>query len=128
MKQTLLSVFRTLIAAIGGAFLLGKNVFGIMLDSSLMEQILGAFMAIVSLVWGILDKSLKEDAIISFVKQIVSITGGVLVASGKISDSLFEMIMGVLTSILALFGSSTARVKDKKIVNGDIQLNSLKIK
>jgi len=51
-----MSLLRTFLTSFG-IFLLGKNLFGSVIDQSIWQMVVGVTMAGVSVIWGIFDKT-----------------------------------------------------------------------
>ena len=124
-KETLLSLVRTLLTSIG-VFFIGKNLLGIVVDSSTVEIIVGIVMSAVSVVWSIYDKTVAIEAVQSFIRQLIVGIGGLLLAKGYITPEKIEAILGVATALLPLVYSILSRKKTDEIQAGNIPVENLK--
>ena len=59
-KDRISSIIRYVLSAIG-AWLLGRQLFGLPVDEALWEGIAGAIMTVVSIVWGFADKTVTLE-------------------------------------------------------------------
>ena len=124
-KETLMSLLRTFLTSFG-IFLLGKNLFGSVIDQSIWQMVVGVTMAGVSVVWGIFDKTVGIEMLQSFLRSAIIGFGGLLVARGSLSPEKLESILGIVMSILPLLYSMLSRKKTNHLVNGTLSLEELK--
>jgi hypothetical protein len=124
-KETLMSLLRTFLTSFG-IFLLGKNLFGSVIDQSIWQMVVGVTMAGVSVVWGIFDKTVGIEMLQSFLRSAIIGFGGLLVARGSLSPEKLESILGIVMSILPLLYSILSRKKTNNLVNGTLSLEELK--
>lgn len=97
-KETGLSLLRSILT-LAGTYLVGHNLFGVQVDQSVFQIILGSVVALGSTIWGIVDKSLGSEQLISAIKSIVLGVGGIFVAAGKITGSTLDAISGLLLAL-----------------------------
>lgn len=119
-KQVLLSLLRTVLTAFG-AFLIGKNIFGNPVDDVLWQSIVGGILAAISIVWGFVDKSNTLDALQSGLRSIIVVFGGLLVASGKITDKVLESISGIVAAVIPFLYSILSKQKTDQIAEGKLK-------
>lgn len=119
-KAVILSLIRTVLTAFG-AFLLGKNIFGAPLDDVLWQSIIGAIIALASIIWGFVDKTNTIDAVQSGLRSVIVVFGGLLVASGKISDKVLESVLGVASAIIPFLYSILSKTKTDMIAAGALK-------
>jgi hypothetical protein len=124
-KETLMSLLRTFLTSFG-IFLLGKNLFGSVIDQSIWQMVVGVTMAGVSVIWGIFDKTVGIEMLQSFLRSAIIGFGGLLVARGSLSPEKLESILGIVMSILPLIYSMLSRKKTSDLVNGTLSLEELK--
>jgi hypothetical protein len=124
-KETLMSLLRTFLTSFG-IFLLGKNLFGSVIDQSIWQMVVGVTMAGVSVIWGIFDKTVGIEMLQSFLRSAIIGFGGLLVARGSLSPEKLESILGIVMSILPLLYSMLSRKKTNNLVNGTLSLDELK--
>lgn len=124
-KETLMSLLRTFLTSFG-IFLLGKNLFGSVIDQSVWQMVVGVTMAGVSVIWGIFDKTVGIEMLQSFLRSAIIGFGGLLVARGSLSPEKLESILGIVMSILPLLYSMLSRKKTNDLVNGTLSLEELK--
>ena len=124
-KETLMSLLRTFLTSFG-IFLLGKNLFGSVIDQSVWQMVVGVTMAGVSVIWGIFDKTVGIEMLQSFLRSAIIGFGGLLVARGSLSPEKLESILGIVMSILPLIYSMLSRKKTNDLVNGTLSLEELK--
>ena len=124
-KETVFSLIRTLLMFCG-AFLIGHNLFGQFIDSSMLEEILGSVMAIIGLIWSIVDKTSTIEALQSTLMNVMKFFGGLLVASGKISGETLVHVMGFVAVLAPMLYQYLSKKKTKGLANGTIELHTLK--
>jgi hypothetical protein len=124
-KQTVFSIIKTLLS-VAGAFLLGKNIFGGTFDENVLESISGGVMAIVSVVWSIVDKTAGIEQVQATIRQVFTLIGGVLIAWGKVSAENLELILGAILPIASLLYSYLSKRKSGNIAEGMLPIANLK--
>ncbi|MBC7509390.1 MAG: hypothetical protein H7320_11690 [Ferruginibacter sp.] len=124
-KDSTLSILRTLLMAVA-AFLIGKNLFGNAIDASIAEQLGGAFLAIVTLIWSFVDKTSTLEGFQSTVKGFIVFGGGLAIAAGKLRQEALEVILGLLSILGPMLYSYLSRLKTRGLSNGTIKIETLK--
>ncbi|MFC4261916.1 hypothetical protein ACFOWM_03435 [Ferruginibacter yonginensis] len=124
-KDTTLSLLRTLLMALG-AYLIGKNLFGNVIDTSLWEQCIGYTLALITMVWSFVDKTSTLEGFQSTIRSTFVFVGGLLIAAGKLKDQSLDIILGLLNVFGPLIYSYLSRLKTKGLSNGTIKIDNLK--
>jgi len=124
-KETVFTLIRTLLTSVG-VFLIGKNFMGSSIDQSIWQMLVGIIMAGVSVVWGILDKTVGLEMLQSFIRSLIVGLGGLLVARGTMTPEKVESILGIALAVLPLVYSILSRKKSDAIVEGSIAPFELK--
>jgi hypothetical protein len=122
-KETFYSLIRTL--AIGvGSYLVGTNtnILGNPINAELWEAIVGGVVALAATIWGIVDKTATIEATQSGIRSVVSVIGGMLVASGKIKAEVLASAIGVIGILVPVWQSHLARKKLTQIESGKLQI------
>jgi hypothetical protein len=124
-KETVFTLIRTLLTSVG-VFLIGKNFIGSPIDQSVWQMLVGIIMAGVSVVWGILDKTIGLEMLQSFIRSVIVGLGGLLVAKGSMTPEKLESILGIVLAVLPLIYSILSRKKSDGINEGSIAPFELK--
>lgn len=118
-QQVWLSLLRTVLTAFG-AFLIGKNIFGAPVDDVLWQSIVGAILAVVSIIWGFKSKTNTLESLQSGLRSVIVVFGGLFVASGKISSGTLESIAGFVLAALPFVYSILSKNKTAMIASGTL--------
>ena len=124
-KETVFTLIRTLLTSVG-VFLIGKNFLGSPIDQSVWQMLVGVIMAGVSVVWGIMDKTIGLEMLQSFIRSAIVGLGGLLVAKGSLSPEKLESILGIALAVLPLLYSILSKKKSGELNDGAIDPNALK--
>jgi len=124
-KETFISILRHVIGLLG-AFLIGQTLFGTAIDHSIWETVTGIFLSVGSVVWSIADKTATIEMVQGVVRQVITFLGGLLIASGKLSEETFKLILGLATAMLPVLQSYLAKRKVQLVSDGSIPLQKLK--
>jgi len=124
-KETVFTLIRTLLTSVG-VFLIGKNFMGSAIDQSMWQMLVGIIMAAVSVVWGIMDKTIGLEMLQSFIRSAIVGLGGLLVAKGSMTPEKLESILGIVLAVLPLIYSILSRKKSDGIYEGSIAPYELK--
>jgi hypothetical protein len=124
-KETVFTLIRTLLTSVG-VFLIGKNFLGSPIDQSVWQMLVGVIMAGVSVVWGIMDKTIGLEMLQSFIRSAIVGLGGLLVAKGSMTPEKLESILGIVLAVLPLIYSILSRKKSDGINEGSIAPFELK--
>ena len=124
-KETVFSLLRTLLTSFG-VFLIGKNFMGSPIDQYMWQMLVGIILSSVSVVWGVIDKTIGLEMLQSFIRSIIVGLGGLLVAKGTVSAEKLESILGIALAFLPLVYSILSRKKSDGIAEGSILPYELK--
>lgn len=122
-KDLALSLLRSILT-VAGSYLLGKNLLGNSIDSTLWQEVVGAVLSLVGTVWGIVQKTATVDAISSGVRSLAIFIGGLLVASGKLSSGALDSWLGLVTTLVMVILSQVSRTKANQISDGTIKVET----
>lgn len=120
-KETVMTLARTILSAVG-AFLIGKHIFGTVADETVVGAIVGGIMTTASVVWGIVDKSSGIEQIQSGIRQVVTLVGGILISSGKLSAEKLETYLGLAIALATFIYSLLSRKKTADIAAGILKI------
>ena len=124
-KEQIYAIIRLLLSALG-SYLLGHNLFGNTIDNSILTQITGCVLGLVSVIWSIAEKNVLTEQIEGAVRQSITFIGGLLVSSGKLSAASLDSWLGILVIILPFILSRLGVAKNKQIDTGIIKVEELK--
>lgn len=113
-RDQILSIVR-FVLTIGGGLLIGRSISGVPVTQENLELLFGIASSGLGLVWGFLDKSLTEESFQSAIGHIVSVGGGILVTSGKLSANSLSVWLGFITAAAPLIWSAINKNKNAKI-------------
>jgi hypothetical protein len=119
-KERWSSVIRYFLTALG-AYLVGRNLAGVTVTPEFWEQATGVGLAVVSIVWGFMDKTIQLEAFQGALRQVFAFAGGIAVAKGWITAEAFTMITGLVATVGAWIYSWLSRKKSVEIAKGEIQ-------
>jgi hypothetical protein len=119
-KEQIFSLLRTLLT-LAGAYLFGKNFFGLPIDSSLWQEIVGIGLGIVSVVWSIIDKTIQNDVWQGVVRHLITFASGILVAKGIISAATVQTIIAAFAGVFPWLLANLSSAKNDKIASGELQ-------
>lgn len=122
-KETIKSIGRALLTLVG-TVLLGKNVFGHVLDENVLQEIFGALGILGGVLWGILDHSATIEKVQSGLHSSLIILAGVAVSWGVISQQTALAIIGLVTALIPVILSYTSKVKIQQIDAGKLTTDS----
>lgn len=119
-KETIFSLLRTILTLVG-TYLIGKNIFGHTVDDNIFTVISASLITLVSVVWGIVDKTATIEGVQSGVRSVFIGLGGLAVSWGFLKSEQLVAILGVLAPLLTLIQSYTSKVKVKQIHSGKVR-------
>lgn len=119
-KDTILSILRTILTLVG-TYMVGRHLFGQVVDGAIWEQVAGAILGVGSIAWGIIDKSATVESIQSALRSAVIVVGGLLVSSGKLKDDTLTAIVGLVTTLVPVLLSFMTKKQVKQISTGQLQ-------
>lgn len=118
-KTEIFAIIRSVLSAVG-AYLLGINVFGIKVDASVWQEVVGGAMAFAGIAFSVLDKSLTVEMIAAFIRQTITVGGGLLVAAGKIRGEVVVSLLAVIPLIAPYVQGILLRIKVAGLQSGKI--------
>lgn len=124
-KETSLIFVRALMTALG-SWLIGNYFMGSQLTPELWQIILGIILSGVSVFWSVKEKTVNEEIVNSFVRQVVSFFGGLMVASGKITPERLDSLTGLILVIVPIILSYFEKKKSTRLANRQITISKLK--
>lgn len=123
LTQNLATLARTLLVAIG-SYLVGHSLFGIAIDSSNWQIIIGTIMALGGAGWGIIEKTATIESVESAVRSAIVSGSGLLVAAGKLSENAAIQIIGIFTALMPLIQSALSKAKGQQVAQKTIAPNA----
>lgn len=124
MNANVLALIRMLLSGFG-AFLLGKNLFGATIDESLWQEIVGSVMVVISLIMTVVNKSSTIEMIEGFARQLLTALGGLLTGLGVVKEETYQLISGIVTSLLPYILSLLGKKKSQEIATGALGVKDL---
>ncbi len=125
-QDKLLSLLKNVLTVVGGLFL-GKTIFGqVPFTTELLDGIIGAALSITALVWSIKEKKVTIEMQQGAVRRVLSLIGGILVSSGKMTVENMNLWIGVILSLVPIIQGQTSIAKAKQLQNGEIKVSQLK--
>jgi hypothetical protein len=122
-KETAFSIVRAALT-LTGSYIIGHNLFGAKLDESLWQELAGAAITIISIVWGIVDKSATIESIQSAVRSVITVAGGLLVSAGKLTGDALNSIIGLVAVLVPLLQSWLSKKKVQQLADGTLAPSS----
>lgn len=123
-KERVSSIIRYLLSALG-AYLIGHQLWGTTVTPEIWQEWLGAVVAIISVVWGFVDKTVTLEAFQGALRQVIAIAGGLAVAKGLITAETFTTITGFVLSFSAWIYSFLSRQKSVQLARGQLSVAQL---
>lgn len=108
MNSTIQTSIRNLLTLFG-AYLIGANFFGLSIDAVLWQGIVGIVMVGISVAWGLITKTLQTEMWQSFLRQILSFAGGIMIANGLLTKEMFDAVLAVMVSIVPWLQSQDSK-------------------
>lgn len=124
-SERIFSILRNILTIVGGWFI-GKSLFGEAIDTNTLELLIGVVMSLAGTIWSIVDKTVTIEKIQGTVRHVISVIGGALVASGKISAENLELILGIILALIPIIQGYFSRKKVQAIESGKYSVNQLK--
>lgn len=109
-KQTISSLIRAFFMIVS-AFLVGHHIGSQAIDQTFLDTAGAVVLGVVSMVWGIADKSTGLEAFEATIKQVLVFGGGLLVATGKLTADNLNNYIGVATMLLPVLWSWVSKKK-----------------
>jgi hypothetical protein len=123
--ERITSIIRNVLT-LAGAFLLGRNLFGLEVNEVLWQEITGAIMVLVGIIMSIMDKTVTIEKAQGALRHIILAVGGLLVAKGSIKPEQLELYLGAAAALVPLIYGFLSTKKSQAIASGDITVNQLK--
>lgn len=123
-QSSVLSLLRTLLT-LAGAYLFGKNFFGLPLDAVIWQEIVGIALGVIAIVWSLLDKTIVGEVWQGVVRHVITFAAGILVAKGIIDADTVQAIIAALAGVFPWLQSTMQRSVNKGINEGEISPASL---
>lgn len=120
-----MDVFRTILTIVG-SFLVGHNLFGLEVNESVWQEILGGAMAVAGVVLAVIDKSVTLEMLQAGVRHLFLIVFMFLVAKGFINPAQLELYLGLVGTLGTLIYQWTSRKKTENLAAGTIEVTQLK--
>lgn len=124
-RSEIMAIVRTMLSAVG-AYIVGINIFGIALDANLWQTVVGGAMSLTALIMTVKDKTVDLEKISGFIRQVVSVGGGLLVAWGKIKIEVVISLLAIVPIVASYIFGLIARKKSAGIASGAINVADLK--
>lgn len=124
MSSNIMAIIRMLLSLFG-SYLIGKNLFGATIDEVLWQEIVGAVLVVISLVWTILDKSAGIEKVEGVIRQFVTALGGLFIGLGIVKEETVTTISSILIALLPYILSLLGRRKSQEIATGELGVNDL---
>lgn len=125
MNANLVSLIRTLLT-LAGAYLFGKNFFGLAIDEVLWQEIVGIAIGVIVIIWSAIDKSLQNDVWQGVVRHVITFASGILIARGVITAEMWQTILAALAGVLPWLQATLSKAKNDGIKSGEINSSSFK--
>lgn len=123
-QSSVLSLIRTLLT-LAGAYLFGKNFFGLPLDEVLWQEIVGIGLGVAAIIWSVFDKTITGELWQGVVRHVITFASGILVAKGIVDATTIQVIIAALAGIFPWLQSTLQRSVNKGISEGEISSASL---
>jgi len=123
-QSSVLSLIRTLLT-LAGAYLFGKNFFGLPLDEVLWQEIVGIGLGVIAIIWSVFDKTITGEVWQGVVRHVITFASGILVAKGIVDATTIQVIIAALAGIFPWLQSTLQRSVNKGISEGEISSASL---
>jgi Ca2+/Na+ antiporter len=122
--MNIISIIRNVLT-LAGAFLLGRNLFGLEVNEVLWQEITGVIMIIAGIVMSVLEKSLTIEKLQGALRHIILAVGGILVAKGTIKPEQIEIYLGIAAALAPIIYGYLSRKKSQQVVAGEIPTTQL---
>lgn len=94
-KDQVISIVRHVLSVVGGLLL----AYGVAQDS-LITNVSGVVLGLVSIIWSIKDKTATLDQISGVIRQVLTFAGGFLVLKGVLTPEKLEATIGGVIALL----------------------------
>ena len=75
-QSSVLSLIRTLLT-LAGAYLFGKNFFGLPLDEVIWQEIVGIGLGVIAIIWSVFDKTITGEVWQGVVRHVITFASGI---------------------------------------------------
>ena len=123
-QSSVLSLIRTLLT-LAGAYLFGKNFFGLPLDEVIWQEIVGIGLGVIAIIWSVFDKTITGEVWQGVVRHVITFASGILVAKGIVDAATTQFIIAALAGIFPWLQSTIQRSINKGVSEGEIKSSSL---
>ena len=123
-KETVLSIVRSILTAVG-AYLAGKFFLGTPIDDNLWLGLIASVTTLISVIWGIVDKSATIEAVQSGLRSVIIFVGALLVGSGVIKDEVLQSTLAIVATLVPVIYSQLSKQKNKEIAAGNMVVDKL---
>lgn len=124
-KEIVLSIVRSILTAVG-AYMAGKYFLGTPIDDNLWLGVIASSVTLISVVWGIADKSATVEAVQSGLRSVVMFVGALLVGSGVFKGEVLESTLAIISVLVPILYSQLSKIKSKNIAEGSTAIVDLK--
>lgn len=123
-KENFLSIFRSLLTAVGSYFI-GKSFMGNEIDDNTMVGWIGVVVTVASTIWGIIDKTATLDRVQSAFRSSFTIIGELLVGAGYINNEVLNQTLMIGATAIPMLMSQTSKVQNRKVAKGETKIADL---
>lgn len=127
-KNANLDSILRLVLTFVGAFLTGGGVhlfFGHVIDTAYWQEITGVIMTIVSIWWGVKEKSIDEEKLSSGARQVVTFVMGIVTAKNLLTAQQGMAVVTFIGGLLPFFLSWWNKRQNQKVSEGKIKFSQL---
>lgn len=116
-KQFVITLVRTIMTAFS-AYVIGRNFLGNPVTSIWWEEAIAVVVTVISVAWGLWDKSTKLEGLQSGLRQVFAFAGGIIYAKGSMEPGIWQQVTGIVIDLATLIYSMTSKEKNAGIVAG----------
>ena len=124
-KSEVLTFLRAILIPLG-TFLIGKNVFGRIVDIDVWEMTVGGVITIAGFMWSLMERTVTIELIQTTLRQIIKAVSGFLLASGYINSDKLEAISSLVSALSILWYGQLSKKKTRHLDTGKIDITDLK--
>jgi hypothetical protein len=123
-KDTALGWVRTIMVIVG-SFFIGKVISGHDVTGPVLDGFIGSALFVVSVVWGVFDKTANEEMINSALYKVITFAGGLAVSAGWIKANNLEALLGLVPLLAAEIIKRVNSQKDARVAAGTLGVSDL---
>lgn len=123
-KESVLSIVRSILTAVG-AYVAGKSFLGSTIDDNLWLGIGASIVTLISIIWGVVDKTATLEMFESGLRSIIMFFGALLVGAGIIKDEVLQSLLAISSVLLPVIYSELSKKKNKSIAEGKLGVADL---